>query len=35
LSNKTTVMESLTMLYQVLGLSSASDIQMDLLKVQS
>jgi hypothetical protein len=32
LSNKTTVMESLTMLYQVLGLSSASDIQMDLLK---
>ncbi len=32
LSNKMTVVKSLTMLYQVLGLSSASDIQMDLLK---
>ena len=32
LSNKMTVVKSLTMLYQVLGLSSASDIQMELFK---
>ena len=32
LSNDMTLMESFAMLYQVLGLSSASDIQMELFK---